>query len=260
MKKVLLLPSLFFLTYALSAQNTFPSSGNVGVGTSSPSYPLDVNGVIHSSHGLLVTATDNGINGLTLAGYLIGPSDASSNVIMQSTGGTGNAFWLTASQYYLKLGGVGGSETNVAPINIDYLHNVGIGTLNTGNGYLFSVAGTAVCDGLTVKNFSGNKPNATPWADYVFKKEYQLPTLKSLDDYIRRNQHLPDIPTAEEVQKNGLDLAVTQAQFLEKIEQLTLYTIDLQKQMDAMRMQNQELTSRLERLEQALEQSNATKH
>jgi hypothetical protein len=126
------------------------------------------------------------------------------------------------------------NTTGFSAINIDYQNHVGINTLNT-SGFLFNCAGSAVFDQVTVKNFSGNNPKATPWADFVFDKTYRLLPLDSLSVFIKTNSHLPGIPTAEEVQKNGIDLGATQAKLLEKIEQLTLYTIDLQKQTDDLR-------------------------
>ncbi len=83
----------------------------------------------------------------------------------------------------------------------------------------------------------------TPWADYVFSKYYQLPSLESIAAYIKANKHLPGIPSAAEVEKNGIDLGVNQARLLEKIEQLTLYTIELQKQVESLKTENEKFAS-----------------
>jgi len=148
--------------------------------------------------------------------------------------GQDQVFWITGANNLFKIGGAGGSEPSIGAINIDGSGHVGIGTTNT-SGFNFNVAGTAVFDGVTVKSFSGTNPKATPWADYVFDKNYVLPSLGDLAAFIKENKHLPGIPTAAEVEKNGIDLGATQAKLLEKIEQLTLYTIELQKQIDELK-------------------------
>jgi len=85
----------------------------------------------------------------------------------------------------------------------------------------------------------------------VFAKNYHLQPLDSLSAYIEANSHLPGIPTSEEVQKNGIDLGASQARLLEKIEQLTLYTIDLQKQLTAMQQQNDKMQQKIDELSKA---------
>jgi hypothetical protein len=86
------------------------------------------------------------------------------------------------------------------------------------------------------------------WPDYVFSKQYQLPSLIEVENYIKQNSHLPGIPAAGEVEKKGIDVANNQAALLKKIEELTLYAIDqekkLQKQSDEiteLKIQNKEL-------------------
>lgn len=158
-----------------------------------------------------------------------------------SPGTADQAWWISGSGNYLYIGGSGGVEPSKGAINIDGNGHVGIGTLNTSS-YNLNVDGTAVFDGITVKSFSGNNPKSTPWADYVFDKDYQLPSLDSLADYIKSNKHLPGIPTTEEVKKDGIDVAATEAKLLEKIEQLTLYTIELQKQIDALKAEKSPTT------------------
>jgi hypothetical protein len=67
------------------------------------------------------------------------------------------------------------------------------------------------------------------WPDYVFSKQYQLPSLSEVEDFINQNSHLPGIPSAAEVEKKGIDVANNQAALLKKIEELTLYVIELEK-------------------------------
>lgn len=77
----------------------------------------------------------------------------------------------------------------------------------------------------------------TGWADYVFETHYRLPTLAEVEAYIKQNKHLPEVPSANEVEKNGLDLGDNQAVLLKKIEELTLYAIDQQKKIDDLQSQ-----------------------
>ena len=77
--------------------------------------------------------------------------------------------------------------------------------------------------------------------DYVFKPEYKLRSLSELERYIQNEGHLPNVPKAEEVEKNGQDVGLIQQKLLEKIEELTLYVIEQQKEMEAMKKELKQL-------------------
>ncbi|MBD1263212.1 hypothetical protein HZY62_21680 [Maribacter polysiphoniae] len=71
---------------------------------------------------------------------------------------------------------------------------------------------------------------SVPAPDYVFKEDYNLRTLEETMDYIKENGHLPNIPSAKKMEKNGVELGTMNMKLLEKIEELTLYMIDLKKE------------------------------
>ncbi|NQX41315.1 hypothetical protein HQN84_20865 [Pedobacter steynii] len=81
------------------------------------------------------------------------------------------------------------------------------------------------------------------WPDYVFKKDYPLMTLTELDSFIKLNSHLPNMPAAKEVEKNGVDLGEMNRKLLQKIEELTLHLIEKDKQI-------QKLEKRMSKLEE----------
>jgi hypothetical protein len=67
------------------------------------------------------------------------------------------------------------------------------------------------------------------WSDFVFKSDYQLRSLKEVETFINENGHLPDIPSDEEVITNGVNVGEIQSKLLQKIEELTLYLIEMEK-------------------------------
>ncbi len=75
------------------------------------------------------------------------------------------------------------------------------------------------------------KVDMTGWADYVFDKGYQLPTLQEVEQHIKENGHLQNIPSTKEVEENGIELGEMNKKLLEKIEQLTLYIIKQDKRI-----------------------------
>jgi hypothetical protein len=77
--------------------------------------------------------------------------------------------------------------------------------------------------------------NTSDWADYVFKTDYNLMPIYEVETFITKNGHLPNVPSAEEVVESGIDVAKMDAKLLEKIEELTLYIIELQKQVDELK-------------------------
>jgi hypothetical protein len=102
---------------------------------------------------------------------------------------------------------------------------VSIGNLNP-NGYKLAVDGKIGARGIKVTL-------GTPWADYVFNSDYKLMSLVSLEEFIKKNNHLPNIPSAEEVKKEeGIDLGDMNVKLLEKIEELTLHMIEMNKKME----------------------------
>lgn len=116
---------------------------------------------------------------------------------------------------------------------------VGIGTNNIGSHEL-AVEGTIGARKVRVTE-------TTPWPDYVFSPIYKLPSLSEVENFIKQHRHLPDVPSAKEVNEKGLELGDNQAILLKKIEELTLYMIDLQKQIEAQK----ERSRRQERIIQA---------
>jgi len=95
------------------------------------------------------------------------------------------------------------------------------------------------------------EPNA--WPDYVFESDYELKTLDQVAEFIKENGHLPNIPSAGQVVEEGISVSEINVSLVEKIEELTLYTIDQQKGIDdqkaQLKAQNEVITKLLERVE-----------
>ena len=135
--------------------------------------------------------------------------------------------------------------------NIKFNGSVGIGTADT-KGFKLGVNGKIAAEEVKVALY-GN------WSDFVFKKEYNLPTLTEVENHIKEKGHLKDIPSAKEVEKNGFYLGEMDAKLLQKIEELTLYTIAQEKKIEKVEKENEslkflatkflELQKRLEKLE-----------
>jgi hypothetical protein len=118
----------------------------------------------------------------------------------------------------------------------NYMEN-GNHTVNTPTGYGLYVQG-----GVLTEKVRCAVVNGTNWADYVFNKDYKLLSLGEVETYINKNKHLPDVPSAEEVVKDGIDMATMDAKLLQKIEELTLYMIEMKKE-------NEKLKERVQVLE-----------
>jgi trimeric autotransporter adhesin len=133
-------------------------------------------------------------------------------------------------------GGV--TEQNVFLINKDGKVLIGTTDVNQVGTHTLAVNGSAIFTKAVVKL------NAS-WPDYVFKPNYKLPSLNELEKYLQNNQHLPEVPSATEVEKNGIDLGSNQAILLKKVEELTLYMIDLNKKVEALAKENEELKKKV---------------
>ena len=142
--------------------------------------------------------------------------------------------------------------------------NVGIGTINPGS-YRLAVNGGIHSQSVNV--------DLTGWSDYVFKKEYTLPSLADVKTYIDQNHHLPDMPSEQEVIKNGINLGEMNKLLTKKVEELTLYLIDKdnkintlekasanqQKTIDAQTSVSQTLQKEIDELKQQLVSLKQTK-
>jgi hypothetical protein len=126
---------------------------------------------------------------------------------------------------------------NVTASNVFISNVVGIGTTDT-KGYMFGVNGKMIANSVTVKLY-GN------WADYVFRKDYRLPHLSTIKTYIDQNHHLPEIPSEKDIAESGINLGEMNKLLLKKVEELTLYVIEQNKNYEDLRKQNQRLTESL---------------
>ncbi|URC11349.1 hypothetical protein [Flavobacterium sp. B183] len=116
--------------------------------------------------------------------------------------------------------------------------NVGIGEINPKN----------KLDVKGVIHSQEVKVDMLGWSDFVFKKEYDLPTLAEVEKHIREKGHLENIPSEKEVLENGINLGEMNAKLLQKIEELTLYMIDIKKENDQMKVKQLEFEKTINEL------------
>ncbi|KXX71238.1 hypothetical protein [Flammeovirga sp. SJP92] len=118
--------------------------------------------------------------------------------------------------------------STIVPKIITYTGTHGEIGLNTSNisGYQLSVGGKVRAE--EVKVYTG-------WADYVFEEDYHLKSLSEVEAHIKEYKHLPDVPSAKEVEENGVNVGETEAMLLRKIEELTLYTIEQEKEIKSLK-------------------------
>ncbi|GAB1856047.1 hypothetical protein MHTCC0001_08820 [Flavobacteriaceae bacterium MHTCC 0001] len=207
--------AVLYLNGSNSNTNTIingDGTGRVGIGTGNPSATLHIN-----------SSRDVG-RGQNPA-FLIGSRTAGHIAIDNNEIG---AFYNNSNAVlYLN----GSQSTSNTIINGDGPGNVGIGTSNP-NGWRLAVNGKIRAKEVKVE---------TDWADFVFLENYTLPTLFEVENYISENGHLKDIPSADEVKENGIFVGEMNSKLLQKIEELTLYTIQQQKEIERLKLLEEKL-------------------
>jgi hypothetical protein len=221
------------LTFAAGgvARMKILSSGYVGIGTTTPQSPLHIRNATDGEDlysGIRFTGARSAAeaispaehyhriagfrrNGLWISGSSSGSSFARSHILLKDEG----LLFSTSD-------GTINPETNVK-VFISNAGNVGIGTTTpnqklTVNGIIY---GKQVKVDLSV-----------PGPDYVFENEYKLPSLEEIKKFIDQNRHLPEVPSAKEMEANGINVGEMNMILLKKIEELTLYLLEQQKQLN----------------------------
>ncbi|BBM86319.1 hypothetical protein [Candidatus Uabimicrobium amorphum] len=147
-------------------------------------------------------------------------------------------------QIYKKLD-VGSGASIQENGNVYLKGNVGIGVTNT-QGSKLAVKGKIVAEEIRVINMED-------WADFVFAENYELLPIQELEKSIKNNKHLPGIPSEKEVKEQGIQLGEMQAKLLQKIEELTLYTIQQNKQIQSLQQKNQHLQQEMLQIKKLLQ-------
>jgi hypothetical protein len=247
MKKILAILAFVFLgtiSYAqwvgISPANLYTTLpvGNVGIGTATPAWTLDV--VNATNYSALVaqspytSSTNRAIGIFRMVNSATGDFY---NISLRKNGGVTQCIQsanvagfgnlnISLFDYTTKILSYGGNGlSDVIFSNSGY---VGIGTtIAPPSGVKLAVNGKVNCKEVEV--------TLTGWSDFVFNKDYKLRSLNEVENFINTNKHLPDVPSEKEVTANGLNLGNMNATLLQKVEELTLYMIDLKKENDLLK-------------------------
>lgn len=215
---------------------TYAAANSSGAGASAnPNYSMyvDESGKV----GIGTTATTNGkmtISGTDINLLRLESEAGGGESIMRLRSKTTGGSYLHADISTYAEGGYMGFK-------IPYNNDAGVGyqmIINTSGNV--GIGTNSPSEKLSVNgNISAKKiiVTQTGWSDYVFDSSYQLKSLSELAEFIKRNKHLPDIPSAKEVEEKGINVGDSEAILLKKIEELTLYLMIQQKQIDELREQ-----------------------
>ena len=197
-------------------------NGNMGLGVAVPGEKLEVAGAIRIANTTGTTAGTIRWTGTDFEGY-----DGSAWVSLTSGEGSttgGNSPWSANGDDIAFTTG-----------------RVGIG-INTPQ-HALDVSGTIRACEVEVNNLDG-------WCDYVFEEDYDLPKLEAVEAYIKTNKHLMDIPSEAEVMANGVSLNDMTKGLLKKVEELTLYMIEKDKENKALRSEMEQLKKEVKNIKQ----------
>ena len=204
--------------------------GRVGIGTTAPASALEVNGDI----------TLRNDAGSRKQIFTFSPTDNNWRIGMSLNPGFTRTLSTSYIQYFTYSSaaghgfalGVNGGQSSFEVRGSDHAAffrgNVNVGTAVLDAAYRLSVGGKIRANEIVLES---------DWADFVFYDNYKLRTLREVDEFIQKNGHLPDVPSAAEVKEKGLSVSEMQTLMMQKIEELTLYVIELQKQNDDLKSQ-----------------------
>ena len=184
------------------------ATGYLGIGKAAPATKMDVyRGRLRFS-GQVNAGTASGIEftdttGTTLRGFM-GMYD-NNNMALWGFGGAGWNFKMNVNDGRISIGQ----------------------NINPATGYMLAVDGGIICEELKVQ--------MTPFPDYVFAKDYKLRSLQEVEDHIREFNRLPGMPAANIVDKEGMNVGEMSTKLVEKVEELTLYVIQLQKEIEQLK-------------------------
>lgn len=210
------------------------NNGNVGIGTNNPDVKLQINGSAKATN-IIATASLQA-NSLTIAGTITCNllAGTSPKAVIVNANGTLSSVQYSAFQDHL------GNHMATQNINLNGKKIIN-GTSDLGgifvasNGNVRIGQGTAIpSKALEVNGGIRSKEvivEVSNWSDFVFEKDYPLLSLSETERFIRQNGHLPNVPSAKTVQDNGVSLGEMNALLLQKIEELTLHLIELEKQI-----------------------------
>ena len=208
---------------SLKEMMTINQDSKVGIGITNPTSKLEVYNEASKSH-LTLSANDNSANDLSRIDldYKIQNKDhivgrISSFYLDSGNGGTGGLRFFTREAGQLT------EKMMIAP-----------------NGNI------SVSNKLEAKEI---KVTTTPTADFVFEDSYQLPNLESVEKHIKEKKHLPEIASAAEMQKEGVNIGNFQIKLLQKIEELTLYQIQLNKEVTNLKQENIQLKETVQKIQ-----------
>ncbi|MEO1010891.1 MAG: malectin domain-containing carbohydrate-binding protein [Bacteroidota bacterium] len=212
------------------------ATDNVGV----TGYRVYKDGSLEASLGNVGSYQVSGLTASTAYAFTVRAIDAAGN---EST--LSNSVSVTTDSS--PGGGSGTSVWSEAGSTASYTGSIAVGTSTVPSGYQMAIDGKLITEEVKVQ-MSG------AWPDYVFAKDYDLPTLEEIQAHITEKGHLPNIPSAEEVETNGLELGEMNKLLLEKIEELTLHLIIKDRELKNYKQQQQYLIVSQGKLEKRIEE------